>query len=122
MVVAVFLTHENELLLVPGHEGDGEEWLGVAVVVFAVDHSLAVAGDGVVDHQFDVGLVAVEFEDIDTLSVGAPLDIGEIAVGGVAGFQVDGGLAVQIVDPHGHEVACLTRHGIFVGLLGGNPG
>ena len=95
------------------------EGLHVFVVCLSVYLGYAFAVGGVVAHEAAVVLVAVELKHVHGLRVGTPRNVGEIAVGGVAGLQVDRLVGVHVVHADGHLVRRLARHGVFVGLVFG---
>ena len=122
VVVAVALALKDELAGVPGEEGDGVLGLDVLGIGLAVELGKAVACGGVVAHEAAVVLVAIELEEVDGLRIGAPSHVGEVAVLGVASLEVVGGAGGHVIDAHGDLVGGLPRHGVLVGLVGGDVG
>ena len=118
MVVAILLTLHKELRCVPWKEGQRVERLHVFLVCLAVELFFFLASCSVVAHEAAVVLVAVELKHVDGRCVGAPRDVGEIAVGRVASVKVDGLLCVEVIHSNGHLVARHSRHRIFVGFEG----
>ena len=116
MIVAILLALHQKLCSVPRKECQRVERLHVFLVCLAVEFFLLLACCGVVAHEAAVILVAVELKQVDGRCVGAPRDVGEIAVGRVACFKVDGLLCVEVIHSYGHLVARHSRHRIFVGL------
>ena len=119
MVVAVALALHQKLVVVPRQEHDGVQRLYIFLACLAVNLFALFSAQCVVGNQAAVVLVAVQLEHIDALAVGRPCDVGEIAVGRVAGIQIDDVFRGRVVDAHRHLVRCLTCHRVFVGLACG---
>ena len=119
VLIAILLAPIDKTLGVPRKEGDGMQWLGIAVVVFAIERSGFLARIGAVGIEARVGLVAIDFDEIKCGAVGTPGYVGEIAVGGVAEVEVYSLACGYIHYSHGHLVRSHARHRIFVGLIGG---
>ena len=119
VLIAILLAPIDKTLGVPRNEGDGVQWLGVAVVVFAVERSGFLARSGAVGVEARVGLVAIDLDEIKCGAIGAPGYVGEIAVGGVAKVEVYSLAGGHVHYAHGHFVRSHSRHRIFVGLIGG---
>ena len=90
VVVAIFLTLEDELGVIPRQELDGMQGLDVFVAGFTIELSDTLTCRSIITHQATVILLAVQLKHVDGLAVGTPCDVGEIAVGGIACLQVDG--------------------------------
>ena len=115
MVIPVLLALHHKLAIVPRQESYGVLRLNIFVACLAVDLCHLLASDSVVAHQAAVVLVAVEFKHIDECVVGAPSNIGKIAVGGVASVEVDHLAGCHIKDSHLHLVRGAPCHGVFLG-------
>ena len=120
MVVAILLALHDELRVVPRQEYDGVLRLYVFSARLAIEFADALPVGSIVADQTTVILVAVQLKHVDGLRVGAPCDVGEVAVGGVAGLQIDGLAALHVVDADSHLVARHACHRIFVGLFLGH--
>ena len=122
VVVAILLALQDKLVRIPGEEHDGVLRLHILRIGLAVELCDALTRGGIVAHQAAVVLVTVELKDIDSLRIGAPRHVGEVAVLGVTSLQVDGLVGRHIIYAHGHLVRGLSRHGVLVGLVSGNMG
>ena len=120
VVVTVFLALHDELAAVPGQEDDGMLRLDVLRARLAIDALQPSAGGGVVADELAIVLVAVELEHVDGGSVGTPGHVGEIAVGGVAGAQIEGVASGHVEDANLHDVRRLPGHGILLGRRSGD--
>ena len=80
----------DELLFVPRQEDNGMFGFNVFGMSLFVKNAQKFAAFGTVFAQLGVVLVAVYLDKVNTLFIGAPTDVGEIAVGRVACLQVDG--------------------------------
>ena len=115
MVVTVLLAPQEEFLLVPGQECDGVlrlDILGMGLVVKRLD---AVTCHCIVCHKIHHVLVAVTLHHVNDVSIGVPRDIGEIAIGGISGLEIDRVARGHIEHAHPHEMGGLTRHGVLFG-------
>ena len=121
VVVSVALALHDVFRSVPRQELDGVQRLHIFGMRFAVELGNPLPCDGVVAHEPAVVLVAVQLEHVNSLGVGAPGDVSEIAIGGVASIQIDGLLRLQVVDAHGHLMARFACHWIFVGFVRSHP-
>ena len=115
MVIAVLLAHEYELFAVPRQEGDGCLRLDILVVSFAIQFGDGFAGSGIVAHESAVVLVAVEFKHIYDIADRIPGYIGKVAVGGVAGFEIERVARDNAVHPNADNVRGLPSHRVFLG-------
>ena len=87
----------------------------VAGVGLGIDHAAAITRLRVIGHEFGLVLRAGKFEHIDGAFVRTPGDVGEIAVGGVTGLEIDGLVRGGVEHAHRHLMARHTRHRILLG-------
>ena len=113
MIVAVALTLHNKLRSVPWNELNRMRGLDILTIGFAIDFGNLVSGCCVVGYESAIVLIAVELEDIDGLLVWTPCNIGKVAVGRVAGFQIDNLLGFHVINAHSNLMRRFTCHGIF---------
>ena len=117
VVVAILLTLHDKLLAVPRQEDDGVHRLHVFVALLAIQLLQLIARGGIIAHELAVVLQSVELEHIHRLAVRTPCYVGEIAVGGVAGFEILNISVGAVIYAHSHLVACHSEHRIFVRLV-----
>ena len=117
MIETVLLTVVDELCIIPRKEGDGMLRFHIFIVCLSDEHSILLTSQGMVAHQFGTVLFARMLHHIDILAARAPGDVGEIAVSGITGLQVDGLSCSDVIDSHRHLVAGRTGHGILVGYI-----
>ena len=86
-------------------------------VCFGDEYNILLTRQGMVAHQFGTVLLTRMLHHIDILAARTPGNVGEIAVSGVTGLQVDSLSCSDVIDSHRHLVAGRTGHGIFVGHI-----
>ena len=120
VVISVALALVNEFRVVPRQEGERLLRLHVLGMHLFVDDGFAMARGGIVAHQLGIVLVAVQLDDVHFLLVGAPAHVGEVAVGGVSGFEIHAFARGEVIHADSDLVAGHARHGILVRLHGGD--
>ena len=125
MVETVALALVNKLSVVPRKKEDGMLRLYVLLVHLFVEHSDESSVFCIILAKLGVILVAVDLDEEETSLIGRPADIGEVAVGRIAHFQIDGffgGRAVyadfHLMTGHScHRVADIVRFGNTGGYI-----
>ena len=79
------------------------------------------ARGGVVGNEAHVILRSVHFLHIDAATIGAPADAAVIALGGIAGVQINDAVGPQVIHADAHQVDGLPCHRIFGGVHRGLP-
>ena len=105
VIIAVPLTLVDEQRVIPRQEQDGMLGFDVLGMCFLHEGGHQFTGFAVISAKFCMVLLAVQFYEIEALSVGRPADIGKVAIGGVAGIQVNGLLSVRIINTYGNLMA-----------------
>ena len=85
------------------------------LVGFGVEHPESRTGLGVVGDEVAAFLRTRHFHDVEAAAVGAPTEVGEIAIGGIAEIEPDGAIVVGVEDADGDLVGGHTGHGVFLG-------
>ena len=116
VVVAILARLINESGGIPRKELNRVERLEILAVVLLEERTEQLARCSVVSVEMTVVLVAIHFDEIDRLGIGTPSDIGEIAVGRVACFQIDGLARLYVVDAYAHLMTGLACHWVWVGV------
>ena len=117
VVVSVFLTLHDKLLIVPWQEYNRMHGFHIFVACLAIELLLFVVCCGIITHELAVVLQSVEFKHINRLTVRTPCYVGEIAVGRVAGVEILHPAGCAVVDTHSHLMACHSEHRVFVGFV-----
>ena len=115
VVEAVALALVDELVFVPRQEGERVLGLDETLVGFGVEHPESCAGVGVVGDEVAALLRTRHFHDVEAVAVGAPTEVGEIAVGGIAEIEPDGAIVLRIEDADGDLMRGHARHGVLLG-------
>ena len=115
MVEAVALALVDELTGVPRQESEGILRFDETLVGFGVEHAETRTGLGVVGDEVAAFLRTRHFHDVEAAAVGAPTEVGEIAIGGIAEIEPDGAVVVGVEDADGDLVGGHTGHGVFLG-------
>ena len=114
MVPSVAARLHDEFRVVPRQEHDGVHRFHVALVLLRVEHAFAGSRLCVIRHEFSLVLRAWEFKHVDCLFVGTPCDVGEIAVGRVAGLQEHRLVGGWVKHADSHFVARHAGHRVFL--------
>ena len=120
VVEPIALALVDEFGVVPWQEQQSVHWFHVLGMVFFIDYGLFGSCGRIVAHQFRVVLVAVQFNHVHFAAVGAPRDVGEVAVSRVAGLQPHGFARSGAEYAHRDFVHGFSCHRVFVGIRGGN--
>ena len=115
MVEAVALALVDELVFVPRQESERVLGFDETLVSFGIEHAESRTGLGVVGDEVAAFLRTRHFHDVEAAAVGAPTEVGEIAIGGIAEIEPDGAVVLRIEDADGDLVGGHTGHGVFLG-------
>ena len=115
VVEAVALALVDELVFVPRQERERVLGFDETLVGFGVEHPESRAGVGVVGDEVAALLRTRHFHDVEAVAVGAPTEVGEVAIGGIAEIEPDGAIVLRIEDADGDLMRGHARHGVLLG-------
>ena len=115
MVVSIAARLHHELACVPRQKDNRVHRLDVTRIGLGVQNAFALARGCIVGHKLRLILRAGQFKHINSAFIGRPGYIGEIAVGGVAGFEIDRLPGCRVEDADSYLMARHARHGVFFG-------